>query len=85
MFKLHFDVVLIDEHIHLYIYTFIHLFRLNLTLPCNGHCGCNQNLFVPVCVEKTNYFTPCHAGCENQVSSKMTNHHCKTKYSQGIP
>eukprot|EP00057_Strongylocentrotus_purpuratus_P026259 XP_011680733.1 PREDICTED: solute carrier organic anion transporter family member 4A1 [Strongylocentrotus purpuratus] len=38
--------------------------NINLTSTCNSNCSCAVEQFLPVCAGDTNYFTPCHAGCE---------------------
>lgn len=41
------------------------------TSECNMECSCSQNVFQPVCSEdgKTNYFSPCAAGCHSPIYS----------------
>lgn len=40
-----------------------------LSSTCNSGCGCSQEVFQPVCGadKKTNYFSPCAAGCRTPV------------------
>lgn len=42
------------------------ILRVLLYQDCNADCNCNQAKFSPVCGpdEKTNYFSPCFAGCK---------------------
>lgn len=39
--------------------------RKFVDLDCNADCACGQQTFQPVCAPdgKTNYFSPCFAGC----------------------
>ncbi|XP_019622980.1 PREDICTED: LOW QUALITY PROTEIN: solute carrier organic anion transporter family member 2A1-like [Branchiostoma belcheri] len=43
---------------------------INITLPnmCNGHCGCQETTFEPVCgADWITYFSPCFAGCTGTI------------------
>ncbi|XP_078577001.1 solute carrier organic anion transporter family member 2A1-like [Branchiostoma floridae x Branchiostoma japonicum] len=45
---------------------------INITLPnmCNGHCGCQETTFEPVCgADWITYFSPCFASCTGTVMS----------------
>ncbi len=38
----------------------------NILDSCNYHCGCEENVFKPVCgSDDISYISPCHAGCLN--------------------
>ncbi len=41
-------------------------FSLDLSAICNENCKCSKSLFQPVCAYdgKSNYFSPCYAGCK---------------------
>ncbi|CAG2107391.1 unnamed protein product, partial [Medioppia subpectinata] len=55
-----------------------HLCISNLTAQCNDKCGCTTRAFQPVCADdhKSNYFSPCYAGCSQYDPQKSTFGEC---------
>jgi len=42
---------------------------INLTSSCNAGCGCNPDVYQPVCgADGITYFSGCHAGCQQSDS-----------------
>ncbi|CAG2116807.1 unnamed protein product [Medioppia subpectinata] len=52
--------------------------NLELTAQCNNKCGCTTSAFQPVCADdhKSNYFSPCYAGCSQYDPQKSTFGEC---------
>lgn len=49
--------------------------RANLTTNCNSNCSCDGVHYSPVCHKPTGqiYFSPCHAGCKDQLLLEQVN------------